>query len=169
MEEPKDFPKAPGSYHEALVIVSYLFIYLFIHLFIYLFIYLSIYLFIYLFIYLYIYLIIYLCICLFIYLSIYFLMLINFYNLSPLKLFGHKGAVFQRCSPRQRCFAGVMWILRAHPCMSVISIKFQSGVAGVALLHICSLVGSFRICTIFLLENTSGGLLLNIDNFIYNF
>ena len=36
MEEPKDFSKAPGSYHWAIVI----FIYLFIHAFVYLFIYL---------------------------------------------------------------------------------------------------------------------------------
>ena len=34
MEEPKDFSKAPGSYHRAFVI--YLFIYLFMYLFIYL-------------------------------------------------------------------------------------------------------------------------------------
>ena len=36
-------------------------------------------------------------------------------------------------------------------------------------LRVCSPVGQFRICTVFLLENTSGRLLLNIDNFIYNF
>ena len=39
MEEPKDFSKAPGSYHWALVIFIYLFIYL-IYTFVYLFIYL---------------------------------------------------------------------------------------------------------------------------------
>ena len=37
MEEPKDFSKAPGSYHWAPVIFIYLFIYLVMHLFIYLF------------------------------------------------------------------------------------------------------------------------------------
>ena len=40
MEEPKDFSKAPGSYHWALAIFVYLFIYAFVYLFIYLFIYL---------------------------------------------------------------------------------------------------------------------------------
>ena len=116
---------------------------------------------------------------LFIYLFIYLFFNINkflltvlynlFYNLSLLKLFRHKEAVSQRCSPEERCFAGVMWILGAHPCMGVISIKLQSGFVEIAFLRVCSPVGSFRICTVFLLENTSGGLLLNIDSFIYNF
>ena len=40
-------------------------------------------------------------------------------------------------------------------------IKLQSGFVGIAFLRVCSPVGSFRICTVSLLENTSGGLLLN--------
>ena len=53
--------------------------------------------------------------------------------------------------------------------MGVISIKLQSGFVGIALLRVSSPVGSRRICTVSFLENTSGGLLLNMDNFIYNF
>ena len=56
-----------------------------------------------------------------------------------------------------------------HPCMGVISIKLQSGFVGIALLRVFSPVSSRRICTVSFLENTSGGLLLNMDNFIYNF
>ena len=147
MEEAKDFSKAPGSYHWALVIFIYLFIYLFMHFFIYFFLYL------------------------FFNVNKFLLTIVNnnFYNLSLLKLFWHTGAVSQRCSPGERCFVGVMWILRGHPCMGVISVKLQSGLVGIALLHVCSPVGSLRIWTVPLLENTSGVLLLNIDNFIYNF
>ena len=53
--------------------------------------------------------------------------------------------------------------------MGVISIKLPSGFVGIALLRVCSPVGLFHICTVSLLENNSGGLLLNVDNFMYNF
>ena len=53
--------------------------------------------------------------------------------------------------------------------MRVISIKLQSDFVEIALLRVSSPVGSLRFCIVSLLENTSGGLLLNIDYFIYNF
>ena len=53
--------------------------------------------------------------------------------------------------------------------MGVISIKLQSGFVGMTILGVCSPVGWLCICRVPLLENTSGGLLLSMDNFIYNF
>ena len=58
---------------------------------------------------------------------------------------------------------------RAHLCMGVISLKLQNGFVGIALLRGCSPVGLLGICTAYFLQNTPGGLLLNIDNFMYNF
>ena len=57
----------------------------------------------------------------------------------------------------------------AYTCMSVISIKLQSGIVGMALPRVCSPVDSLRISTVSLLEITTGGQLLNIDSFVYNF
>ena len=49
--------------------------------------------------------------------------------------------------------------------MGVISIKLQSGFVKVAFLHCCSPVGF--LCRASFLQNTSGGLLLNKHNLIY--
>ena len=53
-------------------------------------------------------------------------------------------------------------------CMGVISIKLQNGFVEMALLH-CSPVGLLHVCRAYFLKNTSGGLLLNKDNFILDF
>ena len=57
----------------------------------------------------------------------------------------------------------------AYLCVGVILIKLQSGFVEIALLRCCSPVGLFHIWGESPLENTSEGLLLNGDNFIYNF
>ena len=54
-------------------------------------------------------------------------------------------------------------------CMSAISIKLQRKFVEIVLLHCCSHVGLVHVCRASFLENTSGGLLLNKDNFIYHF
>ena len=59
--------------------------------------------------------------------------------------------------------------LRAYLCVGVISIKVQSGIVEIALLHCCPPVDLLQFYRAFFLENTSGGLLLNKDNFIYDF
>ena len=74
----------------------------------------------------------------------------------------------QKQSPR-----GVLWeqgVLRMLGIFgAVILIKLQSGFFGIALLHYCSPVGLLHVCGASFLENTSGGLLLNEDNFIHSF
>ena len=56
-------------------------------------------------------------------------------------------------------------------CLSagVIVIKLQSGFVEIALLNCCSPADLLRVCEIFFLNNTSGGLLLNKDDFTYDF
>ena len=58
---------------------------------------------------------------------------------------------------------------RAHLCVGVILIKLQTGFVEIALLHCCSPVGLLHVCEASFLEKTSAGLLLNKDNFIYDF
>ena len=53
--------------------------------------------------------------------------------------------------------------------MGVILIKLQSGFVKVAFLHCYSPVDFLHVCRASFLQNTSGGLLLNKYNFIYNF
>ena len=53
--------------------------------------------------------------------------------------------------------------------MGVISVKLQSGFVEIALLRGYSPVGLLRVCRASFLETTSGGLFLNIDNFMYDF
>ena len=53
--------------------------------------------------------------------------------------------------------------------MGVISITLQSSVVEIALLRGCSPVGVLHVCRVSFLENTSGVLLLNVDNLIYDF
>ena len=55
------------------------------------------------------------------------------------------------------------------PCMGVILIKLCSGFVEIALLFWCSPVGLLHALRASSLENTSGRLLLNGDNIIYNF
>ena len=69
-----------------------------------------------------------------------------------------EGGVLQMCCG----FSG------AYRCMDVILIKLQSGIAEMALLRCCSPVGLLHVWGASFLENTSGGLLLNGDNIIYN-
>ena len=57
----------------------------------------------------------------------------------------------------------------AYLYMGVILINLQSGFVVIALLHCCSPVGLLHVCRVSFLENTSGGLPLNKDNFICNF
>ena len=57
----------------------------------------------------------------------------------------------------------------AYLCVGVVLIKLQSGFVEIALLRCCSPVGLLHVWGASFLENTSGGLLLNGDNFIYNF
>ena len=54
----------------------------------------------------------------------------------------------------------------AYSCVGVISIKLQNGFVDIVLLHCCSSVGLLHVCNTSFLENTSGRLLLNKDNFI---
>ena len=54
-------------------------------------------------------------------------------------------------------------------CVGVILIKLQSGFIEIALLHCCSPVGLLHVCRASFLESTYGGLLLNEDNFTYDF
>ena len=54
-------------------------------------------------------------------------------------------------------------------CMAAISVKFQSGFVEITFLHVCSPAGLHYVCRKSFLENTSGGLLLNTDNFMYTF
>ena len=56
----------------------------------------------------------------------------------------------------------------AYLCVGVILIRLQSG-SEIALLRCCSPVGLLHVWGPFSLENTSGGLLLNRDNFTYNY
>ena len=93
----------------------------------------------------------------------------NFYNLSLLKLFFHAEAVHQRCSPGGVVLQMCCKFLGACLCMGVISITLQSSFVEIILLHCCSPVDLLCICRNSFLDNTSGGLLLNKDNFIYNF
>ena len=94
----------------------------------------------------------------------------NFYNLSLLKFFWHAEAVPQRCSTGGGCSADVLQIFWGmYLCMGVISIKLQSGFVEIALLHCYSVVGLLCVCRASFLEKTSGGLLLNKNNFTYNF
>ena len=53
--------------------------------------------------------------------------------------------------------------------MGVILIKLQSSFVEIALLRWCSPVGLLHVWGASSLENTSGGLLLNGDNCVYNF
>ena len=58
----------------------------------------------------------------------------------------------------------------AYLCVGVILVKLQiCGFVEIALLLCCSPVGLFYAWGASFSENTSGGLLLNKDNFIYNF
>ena len=57
----------------------------------------------------------------------------------------------------------------AYLCVDVIIIKLQSGFAEMALLRCCSPVGLLNVWGSSFLENNCGGLLLNGDNFTYNF
>ena len=57
----------------------------------------------------------------------------------------------------------------AYLCVGLILIKLQSGFVEIAFLHCCSPVGLLHVCGASSLGNTSGGLLLNRDNFIYDF
>ena len=59
--------------------------------------------------------------------------------------------------------------LGAYMCVRVILIKLQSNSAELGLLHCCSPVGLLHVCRASSLENTSGRLILNKDNFIYSF
>ena len=70
-----------------------------------------------------------------------------------------EGGVLQMCCG----FSG------AYLCMDVILIKLQSGFVEIALLRWCTPVGLLHVWGASSLENTFGGLLLNGDNFTYNF
>ena len=54
-------------------------------------------------------------------------------------------------------------------CVGEILIKLQGGFVEVALLHWYSLVGLLHVCRTSFLQNTSGGLLEDQYNFIYDF
>ena len=59
----------------------------------------------------------------------------------------------------------------AYPCVDMISIKLQSSFVETVLLRGCPAVDLLRVCGASFLEKISGGvgLLLNTDNFIYDF
>ena len=77
---------------------------------------------------------------------------------SPRSVFPEEGVLRMCCK-----FSGVFL------CVGVILIKLQSGFVEIALLRCCSPVGLLHVLGVFFLENTSGRLFLNGDNFIYNF
>ena len=56
-----------------------------------------------------------------------------------------------------------------HSCVGLISIKLRSGFVEVELLRGCRSVGLLRVYKASFLEKTPGKLLLNTDNFVYNF
>ena len=56
-----------------------------------------------------------------------------------------------------------------YQCLGVNLTKLQSGFVEIALMRCCSPVGLLHVWGVSSLENTSGGLLLNGYNFIYNF
>ena len=91
------------------------------------------------------------------------------FHLSLLKLFRHTEMVPKRCSPRGRCSAGVLQIFRGASLIGCDSIKLQGSFFEIILLHSYSPIGLLHICRASFLENSSGGLLLNTDNFIYDF
>ena len=80
---------------------------------------------------------------------------------------------------QKQCLRGVLpeeGVLRmccefpgAYLCMGVILIKLESGFVEVALLRCCSPVGLLHVWGASSLETTSGKLLPNGDNFVYNF
>ena len=61
----------------------------------------------------------------------------------------------------------MMWNFGGDPCVAVISIKLESSFVEIALLHGFSPVDLLHDFRIIFLEEHSGGLPLNTDNFIY--
>ena len=73
----------------------------------------------------------------------------------------HRGVLPEEGVLRMCCrFSG------AYLCVDVVLTMLQSDFVEIALLYCCSPVGLLHICRASFLENTSGGLLLNKDNFI---
>ena len=72
------------------------------------------------------------------------------------------------CSPGGECSVDLLRIFGGLS-VSGCDLKLQSGFVDIVLLLCCSPVGLLHACRASFLENTSGGQLLNKDNFIYDF
>ena len=97
----------------------------------------------------------------------------TFYNFKSFQIILTYRSNPQKGSTGGESFVDVLWIccefLGAYPSVGVISIKLQSGFVEIALLHCCYAVCLLHVFRVSFLENTSGGLLLKKDCFIYNF
>ena len=89
-------------------------------------------------------------------------------NLRHLKFFLHAEAVPQRCSPGGGCSAHVLRILGRICAWVWFQLSCKADLFEIALLHCCSPVGLLHVSGASFLENTSKGLPLNKDNFIYD-
>ena len=90
-------------------------------------------------------------------------------SLVSLKFFWHTEAVSQRRSPGEGCYVDVLRIFGGVSVSVYYFNKVESGFVDIAPLHCCSPVGLLHVCRASFLENTSEGLPLNKDNFIYDF
>ena len=93
----------------------------------------------------------------------------SFYNLNLLNYFNMQNQFPRAVLPEEGVLRMCCEFSAVYPCVGVISIKLRSGFVDIALLHCCSPVGWLHVCRASFLENTSGGLLLNKHNFIYDF
>ena len=94
--------------------------------------------------------------------------IILFFSVSPLHFRRHLPCIIQKQPPsgvpRKRCSENMQQIYKRHPCRSAISITLQSNFIEIALRHGCSPVNLLYIFRTPFPKNSSGWLLLIIEN-----